>query len=135
MTHESMANAIRTRFKTQIADAQSLPTQYDNQKYDNPDNVLWCRLTIKFGESLQVASGGASGNRYRTSGIMYAQLFSPLGKGDKDQLHLADIIKSAFRCVTDSGVKFKTPSIKPKGRFGKEWQVNIECPFYADDTG
>jgi len=135
MTFEALANIIRSRFKTQIADSQSLQTQYDNQNYDNPDNALWCRLTINYGNSLQVEMGGASGNRYRTPGVMTAQLFAPIGNGDKQLLEMADLIKTAFRCITDSGVFFQTPSIKRIGRKDSEWQVNVDCPFYADDIG
>jgi hypothetical protein len=135
MTFEQLANTIRSRFKTQVADTQSLPTQYDNHSFDNPDNAQWCRLTINFGESFQASNGGTGANRFRTPGVMTAQLFTPTGKGDKDILALADVIKTAFRCVTDSGVVFKTPSIKRVGRVKKEWQINVNCPFYADDIG
>ena len=135
MTFEAMANAARSRFKTQIADAYSLPVQYDNQDYDNPDNTLWCRLSIRFGETAVVEIGGSGGNKYRTQGIMYAQLFAPTGEGDKNILQMAGRINSAFKCVSQSGVNFKTPSIKQVGRLGSEWQVNVVCPFYADTIG
>ena len=135
MTFEDLANTIRSRFKTQIADVKSLPTQYDNHDFDNPDNEIWCRLTFNPGESSQVACGGPGANRFRTPGVMTAQLFAPVGQGDKDLLVLADAIKTAFRCVTDSGVVFKTPSIKRIGKRDGQWQVNVNCPFYADDIG
>ena len=53
MTKTAIANAIRSRFKTQVADVLSLATQYDNHKLDNPDNAEWCRLTVKFGETIR----------------------------------------------------------------------------------
>lgn len=135
MTKTAIANAIRSRFKTQVADVLSLVTQYDNQKFDNPDNAKWCRLTIKFGETIQKSVGSPTGNRDRTSGVMIAQLFCPVGAGDGELLTVADAVITAFRRVTDTGVTFSTPSASGGNRNGNEWQINVNCPFYADDIG
>ena len=135
MTKTAIANAIRSRFKTQVADVLSLGTQYDNQKYDNPDNAKWCRLTVKFGETIQKSVGSPAGNRDRTSGVVMAQLFCPAGKGDSDLLAIADAVVTAFKRVTDTGITFATPSSDVRGRVGNEWQINVNCPFYADDIG
>jgi len=134
MTKKEIANAVRTRFKTQVADVLSLGTQYDNQKYDNPDNAKWCRLTVKFGETIQKSVGSPTGNRDRTSGVMIAQLFCPAG-GDGELLDVAGAVETAFKRVTYNGVTFRTPSTYPQGRVGAEWQINVNCPFYADDIG
>jgi hypothetical protein len=130
-----MANIIRGRFKSQIADVLPLTTQYDNENLDNPDNDIWCRLTIKSGETLQKSVGNPEGNRERTPGIMMVQIFGPIGKGDSDLRNIADLITDAFRRVTDNGVTFGTPSRYESGRDGSEWQINVNCPFYADDIG
>lgn len=135
MSWSAIANTIRSRFKNQIADAESLTTQYDNQSLDNPDNEIWCRLTIKSGETTQESIGSPSSNRERTSGAMIAQLFAPTGKGDGDLKELAETIRAAFKRVTQSGVTFRTPSIKEQGKREGMWQVNVVCPFYADDIG
>jgi hypothetical protein len=135
MTWQSMCNIIRARFKTQVADVLKLPTQYDNQDYNNPDNRLWCRVSIRQGESNQVSAGGTGGNRHRTAGVMIVQIFGPTGKGDRDHLVVADAIKTAFRAVSDTDVKFRDPSVSFSGRVESEWQVNVTCPFYADDIG
>ena len=135
MSWSAMANTIRSRFKTQIATPESLITQYDNHSLDNPDNEIWCRLTIKSGETTQESIGSPSSNRDRTDGVMIAQLFAPIGNGDGDLRELAETIRAAFKRVTESGVTFRTPKIKEIGRVGKEWQINVDCPFYADDIG
>jgi hypothetical protein len=135
MTKTEITNAIRSRFETQIADVLSLVTQYDNQSADKPDKVQWCRLTIITGETMQASIGNPSGQRFRTPGIMIAQIFCPIGAGDSGLWDLADSIESAFRCVTDTGVTFKTPYSTKIGKTGNEWQINVTCPFYADDIG
>ena len=135
MTKTAIANAIRSRFKTQVADVLSLPTQYDNHKLDNPDNAKWCRLTVKFGETIQKSVGSPTGNRDRTPGVVIAQLFCPAGSGDGELLTVADAVIAAFKRVTGTGVTFRTPSADVRGRNGAEWQINVNCPFYADDIG
>lgn len=135
MSWPAIANAIRSRFKAQIADVLPLTTQYDNQNLDNPDNAIWCRLTINSGETLQKSIGSPSANRERTPGVMTAQLFGPVGNGDGELREKAENIRVAFRNVTDTGVSFGNPKIKEIKRVGNEWQINVNCPFYADDIG
>jgi len=95
MTFEALANTIRSRFKTQIADAESLPTQYDNDPTEPDKTGLWCRLTINYGETMQKSIGAPGANVHRTVGVITAQLFSPVGEGDKALLEMADNIKTA----------------------------------------
>lgn len=135
MTFEAMANAIRSRFKTQIADANSLPTQYDNDPTEPDKTGLWCRLSINPGDSFQKSIGAPGANYHRTVGVMFAQLFVSVGKGDKALYEMADLIKTAFRCVAASSVHFGEPSIRKIGRTENYWQLNVNCPFYADDIG
>jgi len=135
MSWPAIANAIRSRFKDQIADVLPLTTQYDNQSLSNPDNEIWCRLTINSGETTQKSIGNPGANRERTPGIMTAQLFGPIGNGDGNLKEKAESIRVAFKRVTDTGVSFGTPKIYEVKRIGKEWQINVNCPFYADDIG
>jgi hypothetical protein len=135
MSWSAMANTIRSRFKTQIADVYSLITQYDNQSLDLPDNEMCCRHAIDIHDSNQVSIGSPSSQRYRSEGMMMVQLFAPIGKGDGDLLELADAIDTAFSCITDSGVTFKKAKPSKGRRSDNRWMVNVYCPFYADDIG
>jgi len=135
MAWYTMHNVIRSRFRTQVANALSLTTQYDNHVIDNPGNDNWCRLTILPGETKQVSIGAPSSNRERTVGVMIAQLFSPVQAGDGTILEIAESIRTAFKRVTDTGVVFQTPSLKRVGQQIDSWQINVECPFYADEIG
>jgi len=135
MTSEAIANAIRSRFKSQVADVLELPTQYDNQKFDKPDNANWCRFTIEFGERFAASFGSPGANRRRTVGAAFAQLFAPIENGDGELFEIADYIASKFDAVNADGVVFKITSAKKIGRSGDSWQINVVCPFYADDIG
>ena len=135
MAWDTMFNTIRTRFKTEVADALSLTTQYDNQSLDNPDNTNWCRLTIVPGETQQKSIGSPDTQRERTVGAMIAQLFAPLSAGDGTILDIANSIRTAFKRVTVSGITFQTPYLVRVGQKKDSWQINVVCPFYGDDIG
>jgi hypothetical protein len=110
----------------------ALPTQYDNDaSFDRPVGAPWCRFTVLQGDTRQVSCGGAK--RFRLPGVAVAQLFIPIGEGDKRGLELADDVNVAFRSLTASGVKFMSPSVQNMGRQEGEWQLNVSCPFFADD--
>ncbi len=131
MTREALANAIRSRFKTEVADAQSLATIYDNDPSDPPtDNSLWCRLTVLDGETRRITVGV---KQYRMVGVAIVQLFGPVGDGTQALSILADAIVTAFRDVTAAGVRYGVPSVQNLGRLEEgHYQMNVTCPFTAD---
>ncbi|RKY09815.1 MAG: hypothetical protein DRP56_02115 [Planctomycetota bacterium] len=136
MISETVADTIRSRFKTQIADGQSLPTQYDNEGgFTKPNAAIWGRLSIVDGDTDQADIGSTSNRRYRTVGILYAQLFIPLSKGDKALRVMAGHIETAFRGLTAGNIHYGTPKGKPMGRDGNYWAYTVRCPFYFDEIG
>lgn len=135
MTINETFNLIRKRFNDEVATPESLITQYDNNKVDNPDNTLWCRFSILPGASRQVSGGSPGSNRKRAVGVAVAQLFTPYGKGTEAAELLAEIIKGKFESLSVSTIIFRTPSITVVGRTndGDEWQINVNCPFQVDN--
>ena len=126
---EYLHNKLRTRFKNQIADAESVTVLYDNEGDEHPDDDTWILLTVLDGSSERVAS-----DRYRTVGIMDAAIFVPFGVGDQPALALADRITRAFMPSTFDGVKYRIPYVTPVGRTDKWWQVTVSCPWQVDET-
>lgn len=134
MTFLQVANVIRTRYQSLIEQAQSLPTQYDNHNYTPPASPSkWARATVLPGESRKVSIGTPGSDRFRTPGLFVVQVFTPIGQGDNQGLTLAEAIKEAFQSITVSGVVFQTPYIVNVGRDDSWWQINVNCPYYADD--
>lgn len=132
--YERVSNIIRARFKSQVADPYSptLGVQYDNDAaFTKPQNTVWVRFTISFGDAFQVTLG--ANKRFRTPGLATASIFTPVGVGNQPAMELTDLINNAFRSLDDNGVVFQTPRPVKVGRQGKEWQDNVICPFYADD--
>jgi len=128
---ETLKNKIRTKFKTDIETALTVPVLYDNDPRDpRPDDSLWIRLAILLGTKEQVSLGDKK--RFRQPGIIVASIFTQIGKGTKDSDSLADSITTAFQAQTVNGVVYMTPYQVPVGRQGQDWQANINCPFYSD---
>jgi len=126
---EATHNTIRSHFKAEVADVLAVDVQYDNAELDPPDNSTWVRLSILDGDSVRTAR-----NSYRTTGVIDAAVFTPLGAGDQAALSVADRIVNAFLPSTVSGVKFRIPSVSSIGRSGRWWQVTVSCPFQVNET-
>jgi hypothetical protein len=132
MTYEALHNAIRSRFETEVADALSLKTIYDNDPTQPPtDNSLWCRFTVLDGASRRIVNGIGE---YRLVGVAVAQLFGPIGLGDKTLQQKVDAVVAAFRGRSAEGVRYGDAYEQRVGqtREGDYYQINVVCPFSAD---
>jgi hypothetical protein len=136
-SHQKLQDIVRKRFHDEFGDEYLVC--HDNAPFTQPDDEMWVRWNVTMGESSRV-DFGASTNRNRHTGVAIAQIFAVLGKGTRDATILADRIVSKFRSVTDSlsvsgnSVVFKTPSVTTVGRSDSQWwQLNVSCPFYADE--
>lgn len=132
MSSEALHNAIRSRFKTEVADKNAgLVVIYDNAP-DPDKDALWVRFTVLEGDANQQSLGPP--RKFRTVGVAVGQVFALVDTGDRKALQVADKIKLAFRAISAGGVTYRTPSVKNVGRVDRWWQVNVTCPFYADET-
>ena len=134
MNISGIHNAVRSAWKSQIADPQSLWTIYDNSDIGPPaDGRNYCIFEVDAGDTRRITLGV---KQYRTIGRAVAKLFCAAEVGDGGLLELADAIEVAFRDTTLSGVKFKTPSTQPMGKTkaGNEYQVTVYIPFDAEDS-
>jgi len=134
MSWETTHNAVNSRFKTQVADTQSVATIYDNFPGDPPVDTIWVRWSVRQAVASQVSFSGASSGRFRHPGLAIAQIFVPVDSGTQDGIQLADIIKAAFRAVTVASVTYQTPYFTQVGVTDGWWQMNVSCPFYFDEV-
>ena len=122
--------AIMARVVSEVATAYpSLPILYDNFS-DPPDSdTLHLSVTVVQGETMQVSS-----STWRTRGIVFFQIYQPVGRGTKEAMDLADFISSKFRRVSDGGVTFIAADVVPVGADGPYWGVNVKSRYYSDET-
>lgn len=133
MTVTQLFNAIRSRFKEQIADLNPLiPIEYDNAPplSDDSKRSNWMRVTVLPGEAQLIEIGTTK--RTRQPGVLSVGIFAPLGYGDAIVNSLADSVVSAFRTVTADNVVYGVPYPTNVGRTGSHYQISVTCPFHAD---
>lgn len=128
---ETMANATRTRFKELVEDTV-LPglILYDNAPFTPDPNSIWSSLT--FSPGLDAIVEGGDPHRTRVTGQGNVMIFLPINEGDQAALSVADTIVDAFRSISEAGITYRTPFVRPIGRAGPWWQVNVTLPFYSD---
>jgi len=140
MTFEALANAIRTRFRTEIQVPQSIVVQYDNfprpidktnAEVNQPEGV-WVKLAVEEGITAQASLG--IGKRFRVPGVMRAMIHQPIGLGDQAPRAMFDKINAKFRAVTAAGVTYSTPTMNGTRTEGRWFILDVSCPFYADDV-
>lgn len=132
--YRDLTKAIRTKVQTDIVTGLSIPVSYDNDKdFSTPESSKWARVTIMYDDALRVDTGTPGANRHRVIGMVTFQLFHPLSEGMKAGYTDADGVKNSFIGSVAGGAVFRTPKVSNVGRAGKWWQLNVTCPFYADD--
>lgn len=131
MGFEAITNLITTKVDN-VMDANSYVARYDNDPQDTPTVDYWCYVSLAYGSSDQVELGIPL---YRHPGILTMIVKGPIGVGIGECLKKADVLAEAFKSLTLGGyIKFRTPRIENVGRIGDNWNVNVICPFYADEN-
>jgi len=125
--------ANKKKLNTDNTVEQSIQTQYENVNFTPPENILWIRFTVLPGDSGQKTTGAPGVNTTRHVGVAIAEVFSPLGKGDKDVYDTIAFIKAAFDPGTYAGVLYRTGKYFNQGRVGAHYKINFTIPYQADE--
>ena len=110
------------------------PVAYDNVAFDVDLHPEFVSFSVSFGSQEQKSTGSPGHNFYRQKGIVSVRIFTPLDRGAKRGMQLADQISALFRTKTISGITFKSPSTTVVGQFDGSYQVNIAISFFYDET-
>lgn len=132
MSYESEHNELRQRFETQWA--SETPVAWPNVEFKPPEEDAWVRFTIVNADARQASFGDAT-NFHRHPGMVMVQVFTPVNRGDKEALQLADQVANIFRNWYSSGSRIRfqiTPTVKPVGVDRNWFQVNVSCPYIRD---
>jgi len=130
--YEKLFNTLRCKMADEVEAVLNIPVQYDNAPFTKPTDSGWVRFSIQ-PESDRQADTGAKKRRFRIVGIAIATIKTQLNQGDLEAISIADSIATVFRGTDFQGVVLKTPVVKPLGRSGGEWVVEVRCPFQADN--
>lgn len=129
-TTESAEFAIEDRWRTLIAVAFPLLTEFDNGPEVSPKaDQSSARLRILGGESPQVAVPGV----FRTLGLAVAEIFVPVGSGAPPTRRIVDAVKTAFQGTAADGVTYVTASAEQIGLADGRYQTNINISYYFSE--
>ena len=111
------------------------PLFNDNLDQDVPeDGTVWGRLSIQHRSGTRASLGGSSA-RFRREGILFVQVFVPLGDGTLSADQIADSLVAAFEDAGAIGnIWFRDITMREVGPDGTFHQVNIEVAFTFDRT-
>ena len=133
MSYATLHDAIRARFKAEVADAASVSVAYPNAPFTRPtDQSAWVRLSILDGDSNQIELEHNAGSTYRRAGVVVAQIFTALEQSTGAAMDLADTVAAAFRRVHAASIIYRVPSVTTIGLSDGWWQVNVTCPWESD---
>lgn len=131
MGFEDITNAITTQVAS-LMQSKNYTARYDNDPTATPKSGYWCHVSLSFGNADQIELGGGL---FRKVGILTIQIVGPVNEGSKTFSTMADIIVAFFKNLTIGGyIKFRSPRIENVGRIGDNWNVNVLCPFHADEN-
>lgn len=126
----SMTQDIIARVASLVHTGLGYDVVYPNQPAPRQEDALWIRASVQIGETIQASIG--INPIYRTTGILFLQLFDNLEKGEKELLEGATAISALFRGVSVGMTLYRSPSVAIIGRDRNWWQVNVTCPFQHD---
>jgi Bacteriophage related domain of unknown function len=114
----------------------SLVTYYPDVVGVMPDTTeAHLRAFLDHQDERQVTLGGIGSRRYRVTGIVTVQIFSPLGEGQVDSDQISGVVKTAFRGVNTGAdaIEFRRVRVVDVGRSGGWLQTNVVAEFEYDE--
>lgn len=100
-----------------------------------PSNSVWARVTIRHGTGNQASLTGCINGvkRWKNEGIIFVQVFAPVGDGSSLAYDAAQIVLNAFRDSTETEVWFRKSRINEIGNSGAFEQINVLSDFTYDE--
>lgn len=131
-------DAINTAFKA-AWDAQTPPIPallFDDTKQDlSGGEAPYARITVRHNVFQQATLGGIGNRRFRRSGIVAVQIFTPAGEGLTDADKFAKVALDTFEGKNTGGdaIEFRNARINEIGQDGPWFQTNVLAEFEYDE--
>lgn len=136
MTFAAFEQAVRSRYKTLVADANNLPFVGSNEPFPE-ENVTkpWTALQIEYSDRRQVSCGPIGSRRFRTTGRVVVDLHCQARKGQNPFTDLLDNIRSNFESVelADPMVIFRGVVPGPRVVNGGWADQSVSWEFQLDE--
>ena len=134
LTPDQADKAIQAAFFQ--AWARRTPVAWDNLDFDaEAQNKPWVRLNVQFITGSISDLGQVGDRRFRNEGLVFVQVFTPVGGGKSINTVLATTARNVFRGVQlAGGLWFRNEGIIDVGPDGKWYQQNVSAEFIFDEV-
>ncbi len=123
--------SIYSRFVTEWAAAT--PFVFDNEELEDLGNDPWVRVTVRSLTRGQDTLGRTGNRRFRSSALVFVQVYTRTNIGVKQGDDLAVQAKDIFEAVSFSGLDFNDGVVRESGPQGKWYQHVVEIAFDYDE--
>lgn len=97
-------------------------------------NTPWARVILRHVDGRQSSlAGGLGTQRYDSSGVLTAQIFTPVGRGQTECYSLATKVQNAFRDAK-LDVWFRNVRLNERGASGNFNQIDVRMDFIYDEV-
>lgn len=109
-----------------------IPITGENADFDPPKDQPWLRISFQVADQFRTCIG--QNEAYRTLGIVFLQIFTPISEGSREATELADDILSIFRSPTTMNrVVVLNSSISFAGVSEGFYQINVVNNYRAEE--
>ena len=129
MTPNEARKEIYMRFVDQFTTLDRTRITFDNEKFNEPDDGEWVRIAVRHEVRIQDTLGKETNRRFRSSGSVFAQVFTEAGSRMAVADSISNEISDVFDAVNFNGLTFTAASYRESGTEGKWNMVLVEAPF------
>lgn len=132
---DEILTTVKTAWEDDVL-SQGLVMLWPDVAGDPPENGAWGRTTVIHTGGQQATLANHQGKRrFRRTGVVTVQLFTPVNDGQVLSDGLVAVVKDAFEGVTTaSGVIFRDVTPVEMGKHGGWFQVNVQAGFEYDEV-
>jgi hypothetical protein len=119
------------------SESNALPVLYPDTDDELPDSGAWARVSVRHGTGGQATLANHDGQRrYRHTGFVTVELYTPRGDGLVLNDQLSTIVKHAFEGVTTcpGQVIFRRVRVNEVGPDGQWFHTNVLVDFEYDEV-
>jgi len=134
---DEMCAVIQTAWDATDAVTAGLPMLYPDKAQKTPSNGAYGRVTILHGGGGQATLSGETGaRRFRHTGIVTVQVFTPIGDGLVLSDQIVQIVHDALAGTTTSPgrVHLRNVRVNEVGETGAWHQTNVLADFEYDEV-
>ncbi len=119
--------SVYSRFVAQWG--TTTPIAFENEKFDEPTDVPWVRLTVRSASRKQETLGRPGNRKFRSAGLVLVQVYTRTDVGVKQGDDLAEQAKNVFEAVSFDGLDFEDGLARETGSAGRWYQHLVEVRF------